>query len=310
MTQTLLREGRAAARRATRAHDENFPVAFLLAPRAVRADMRAVYAFCRATDDLGDEGAGGPADCLAALDAWEADLRTSAGRRRLDGGTHAGPRGPAPLRGAGRPDPRLAAVADVIARRELDLDPFLRLIEANRMDQRRSRWDTFDDLLDYCRHSATPVGEMVLGVLGYRDPWRMGMSDATCIGLQLVNFWQDIARDLRDRDRIYLPRRDMERFDVAEEDLRRPEAGPAVRELIAFEVERARAYLLRGEPLYRVVPRRVALDIRMFSAGGLALCDAIARQGYDTLRGRPAPGRRGRARIAIDALRRALGGGS
>ena len=90
----------------------------------------------------------------------------------------------------------------------MDLDPFLRLIEANRMDQRRARWDTHDELLDYCRHSATSVGEMVLGVLGYRDPWRIGMSDATCIGLQLVNFWQDIARDLRDRDRIYLPRED------------------------------------------------------------------------------------------------------
>lgn len=289
MTQTLLREGRAAARRATRAHDENFPVAFLLAPRDVRADMRAVYAFCRATDDLGDEGPGGPADRVVDLDSWEKDLRGAL---------------------AGQPaDRRLTALADTIARRGLDLDPFLRLIEANRMDQRRSRWDTFDDLLDYCRHSATPVGEMVLGVLGYRDPWRVGMSDATCIGLQLVNFWQDVARDLRDRDRIYLPRRDMERFGVAEDDLRRPEAGPAVRELIAFEVRRARAYLLRGEPLHRVVPRRVALDIRMFSAGGLALCDAIARQDHDTLRGRPAPGRLGRARIAADAVRRALGGG-
>ena len=288
MTQTLLREGRAAVRRATRAHDENFPVAFLLAPREVRADMRAVYAFCRATDDLGDEGSGGPAQRLASLDIWETGLRAAV---------------------AGDPaDPGLAALAGTIGRRGLGLDPFLRLIEANRMDQRRSRWDTFDDLLDYCRHSATPVGEMVLGVLGYRDPWRVGLSDATCIGLQLVNFWQDIARDLRDRDRVYLPLRDMERFGVAEDDLRRPEAGPAVRELIAFQVERARAYLLRGEPLHRVVPRRVALDIRMFSAGGLALCDAIAAQDHDTLRGRPAPGRLGRATIAARAVRHALGG--
>jgi len=288
VTTAQLREGRAAVRRATRAHDENFPVAFLLAPRAVRADMRAVYAFCRATDDLGDEAPGGPGARLAGLDAWESELRDA-----VDG----------------RPaEQRLAALADTIARRGLGLDPFLRLIEANRMDQRRSRWDTFDELLGYCRHSATPVGEMVLGVLGYRDPWRVGMSDATCIGLQLVNFWQDIARDLRDRDRIYLPRRDMERFGVTEDDLRRPQAGPDVRELVAFEVERARAYLLRGEPLHRVVPRRVALDLRMFSAGGLALCDAIALQDHDTLRGRPAPGRLGRLRIAADAARRALRG--
>lgn len=280
-------EGRAAARAATRAHDENFPVAFLLAPRDVRADMRAVYAFCRATDDLGDEGPAGPPERLAALDAWEDDLR-----RAIGGGSPG--------------DPRLEALAGTIARRELTLDPFLRLIEANRMDQRRSRWESHDDLIDYCRHSATPVGEMVLGVLGYRDRWRVAMSDATCIGLQLVNFWQDIARDRRDRDRVYLPRDDMARFGVAEDDLPRAPAGEAVRRLVEHEVDRARGYLLEGEPLHRFVPRRVALDLRMFSAGGLALCDAIARQGYDTLSRRPAPGALGRARIAAAATRRAL----
>ena len=281
-------EGRAAARAATRAHDENFPVAFLLAPRDVRADMRAVYAFCRATDDLGDEGPGGPAERLARLDAWEADLRSA-------------------VAGEGAADARLAALAQTIARRGLPLDPFLRLIEANRMDQRRARWETHDDLLEYCRHSATPVGEIVLGVLGYRDPWRVGMSDATCIGLQLVNFWQDVARDLRDRDRVYLPLADMARFGVTEDDLRRAPADEPVRRLVELEVERARGYLLEGEPLYRFVPRRVALDLRMFSAGGLALCDAIAAQGYDTLTRRPAPGRLGRARIAAAAARRAVG---
>jgi squalene synthase HpnC len=283
---TAAAQRRAAARAATRAHDENFPVAFLLAPRDVRADMRAVYAFCRETDDIGDEG---PRDGrLARLDAWEADLLAA-----IAGG-------------AG--DPRLAALAETIARRELALDPFLRLIEANRMDQRRSRWETHEDLLEYCRHSATPVGEMVLGVLGYRDRWRVGMSDATCTGLQLVNFWQDVARDLRDRDRVYLPLEDMARFGVAEDDLRRAPAGEPVRRLIEMEVGRARAYLLEGEPLHRFVPRRVALDLRMFSAGGLALCDAIARQGYDTLSRRPAPGRLGRARIAAAAARRAVAG--
>jgi squalene synthase HpnC len=286
---TVAAQGRAAARAATRAHDENFPVAFLLAPRDVRADMRAVYAFCRETDDLGDEGPGGPGARLARLDAWEADLRSA-------------------VAGEGAADARLAALAETIARRGMPLDPFLRLIEANRMDQRRSRWDTHDDLLEYCRHSATPVGEMVLGVLGYRDPWRLGMSDATCIGLQLVNFWQDVARDLRDRDRIYLPLEDMARFGVAEDDLRRPPASEPVRRLVEFEVERARGYLLEGRPLHRFVPRRVALDLRMFSAGGLALCDAIARQGYDTLTRRPAPGKLGRARIAAAAARRAVAG--
>jgi len=277
---------RAPGREAVRAHDENFPVAFLLAPRDVRADMATVYWFCRTTDDIGDEGAGGPDEKLADLDAFEAALLQA-----VDGGdAEAG----------------LRATADVIRRRGLTPDPFLRLIEANRMDQRRRRWDTHEELVHYCRHSATTVGEMVLGVLGYRDPWRIGMSDATCTGLQLVNFWQDIARDLRDRDRIYLPRESMARFGVTEDDLRAPSASPHVRALVAAEVALARGYLLRGEPLHRFVPRRVSLDLRMFSAGGLALCDAIAAQDHDTLRRRPAPGRLGRARIAAAALRRAL----
>jgi squalene synthase HpnC len=276
----------APGRAAVRAHDENFPVAFLLAPRDVRADMRTVYWFCRTTDDIGDEGPGSADDRLAALDAFEHDLlRALAGEDA---------------------EPGLVATADVVRRRGLTADPFLRLIEANRMDQRRRRWDTNEELVHYCRHSATTVGEMVLGVLGYRDPWRVGMSDATCIGLQLVNFWQDIARDLRDRDRIYLPRESMDRFGVTEGDLRAPSASPEVRALVASEVALARGYLLRGEPLHRFVPRRVSLDLRMFSAGGLALCDAIAAQDHDTLRRRPAPGRLGRARIAASALRRAL----
>jgi squalene synthase HpnC len=241
--------------------------------------MRAVYAFCRETDDLGDEGP--PERRLARLDAWAEDLE------RCFGGE---PR-----------DPRLRALAAAVARHGLPPEPFRRLVEANRMDQRQDRWPTYADLLHYCEHSATPVGRMVLGVLGYRDPWRTGMSDATCIGLQLVNFWQDVRRDLHDRGRIYLPLEDLERFGVEEDDLRGPTASEAVRRLVAFEVARAREWLERGAPLARVVPRRAGLDLRMFTAGGLALCDAIARQRYDTLRGRPAPGARGRARIAAGA---------
>ena len=271
------------------ARDENFPVAFLLAPRAVRADMATIYRYCRVTDDIGDEGHGSPAQRLAALDAWEDDLRRA-------------------VAGGGAPEP-LAGLAPVIARHSLPLDPFLRLIEANRMDQRRSRWETGDELIDYCRHSATPVGEMVLGVLGYRDPWRIAMSDSTCAGLQLVNVWQDISRDLRDRGRVYLPAEAMERHGVREDDLRRPSASPAVRALVAEQVGIARGLLLVGEPLHRFVPARVALDVRMFSIGGLALCAAIARQDHDTLAHRPAPGALGRARIAATALRLLAGGG-
>jgi phytoene/squalene synthetase len=158
MTAASAARARMTGRAAVRAHDENFPVAFRLAPGDVRADMGTVYAFCRATDDIGDEGSAGPAERLEALGRWEADLRAR--------------RGDLP-----------AVVADLAERRQIPLSVFARLIEANRMDQRRSRWDTRTELIDYCRHSATPVGEMVLGVLGYRDPWRIGMSDETCIGL-------------------------------------------------------------------------------------------------------------------------------
>ena len=286
----------------TRRHDENFPVAFLLLPREQRDDMRAIYAFCRGVDDIGDElrpgdapGEGwtsysplGPAGTavrlarLAALDAFEQDLL-----RCWDGTPQ---------------DPRLVALATTVRRRRLQPEPFLRLVEANRIDQTITRYDTFGELIAYCHHSATPVGRLVLEVLGACDPDRLHLSDHTCIGLQLVNFWQDIRRDLRDRDRIYVPREDMARFGVAEEQFHRPAADAAMRRLVAFEVARARAELVAGAPLWRMVPRRARIDMRMFTAGGLALCDAIARQDHDTLRGRPAPGRLGRARIALDVL--------
>lgn len=275
--------GRRMASRIARSHDENFPVAFLAAPRDVRDDMRALYAFCRITDDIGDEGDATAAERLAALDTWQGMLDDA-----VDG--HAD--GP----------PVLLTLARTVRRRGIPLDPFHRLIEANRMDQRRRRWDTDEELVAYCRHSATPVGEMVLGVLGHRDAWRRGMSDETCIGLQLVNFWQDIGRDLRERDRIYIPRERMAAAGVGEADLAAPSASPRVRALVADLVGEARARLLAGAPLHRYVTARVRLDLRMFTAGGLALCDAITAQDHDTLAHRPAPGRTGRARLVLRAV--------
>ncbi len=276
---TAVDEARRAARDVTRRHDENFPIAFLLLPRDLRADMRAIYAFCRGVDNVGDEA---PGDRLAALDRFERDLH-----RCWDGTPE---------------DPGLKALAATVRRHAMDPDPFLRLVEANRMDQRKSRWATYSDLIGYCRHSATPVGQMVLAVLGHRDAGRIALSDHSCTGLQLVNFWQDIRRDLADNDRIYLPVEDMERFGVTEADIARPKANEATRALIAFQVARARAELIAGAPLACEVGWRARPDLRMFTAGGLALCDAIARQGYDTLAHRPAPGKLGRARIATDVL--------
>lgn len=272
--------------RVARAHDENFPVVFALLDRERRADMRAIYAFCRTVDDLGDRA---PGDRLAAIEAFAADLERCWG---------------------GQPDdPVLRALALTVRRRQLAPGPFTRLIEANRMDQACRRYGTYAQLLDYCRRSATPVGAMVLGVLGCDDDRRRELSDHTCIGLQLVNFWQDIRRDLANNDRIYLPAEDMARFGVTEADLRAPQAAAPVRELVRFEVARARAELLAGAPLARTVPWRARLDLRMFTAGGLAMCDAIAAQDYDTLSARPAPGRLGRARIAAGVVAHLLRGG-
>jgi squalene synthase HpnC len=260
------RDPESLVRAAMRRHDENFPLVFPFLDRARRTDMAAVYAFCRATDDIGDEGALDAGERLVALDAWEESVRSAFG---------------------GRPsDPLLAPLARAARRRSLELEPFLRLIEANRMDQRRDRWDTFESLRVYCTHSATPVGHMVLQVLGYRDRWRQNMSDAICMGLQLVNFWQDIARDLDARGRVYLPQEDMAAFGVREEDLALPRARPELRRLVAFEVGRARQLLEQGGPLARFLPRAAAFDVTAFTLGGLSLCGAIADQGYDTLRRR------------------------
>jgi squalene synthase HpnC len=261
-----------------RGHDENFPVAFMLAPRDVRTDMRAIYAYCRITDDIGDAGDATRDERVAMLDAWEDDLL-----RCWGGAPH---------------DSVLLALQGVVRRRRLDPEPFRALIEANRMDQRISRWQTHDDLIEYCRYSAIPVGRMVLGVLGIDDSRCEHLSDATCAGLQLVNFWQDIRRDLDERDRVYLPAEDMAIFGVTVDDLREHQASPAVRELIRMEVWRARALLIEGAPLRAEVPRRVRPDIAMFTSGGLWVCDAIARQGFDTIARRPAPGKSGRVRMA------------
>lgn len=276
-----------ATRRAAamaRRHDENFPVVFALLPRVLRDDMRTLYAYCRTVDDLGDAAEG---DRAALLDAFDHDLSE--------------------IWTAGRPQhPVLVALAPTVHRHGLGPGQFVRLVEANRMDQERNRWDTFDDLLDYCRHSATPVGRLVLAILGVRDAAATRLSDHVCVGLQLVNFWQDIARDLAGNDRVYLPREDMARFGVTDDDLRAPVASASVRRLVAFEVERARGHLRAGAALSQMVPRRARIDIRMFVAGGLAVCDAIARQDHDTLGSRPAPGARGRARIAAGVIARTL----
>ncbi len=256
-------EAYAYCRRLAHSHYENFTVASWFLPRAARPHVYAVYAYCRHTDDLGDEA---PGDRLALLQAWEADLR-----RCYD----STPR-----------HPILVALQQTIRRFAIPPESFLKLIEANRMDQRASRYATFADLLHYCDHSANPVGHLFLYLFGYRDGERQRLADATCTALQLTNFWQDIAVDL-EKGRVYLPQEDLERFGYSEEELRRSIVNDAFRALMAFQVRRTRGLFAEGLELLDRVDGRLRLDVKLFSLGGLAVLKALERNGYDVFRQRP-----------------------
>ena len=258
-----VREAYRECERYARRHSENFSVVTFLLPRALRRHFFAVYAFCRFTDDLGDEAEG---DRLAMLDAWELELREAV---------------------AGQPRrPLFVALARTIEECEIPLDPFVRLIEANRIDQRVSRFETYEDLLGYCTYSATPVGQMVLAVLGHHDAERIALSDEVCIGLQVANFWQDVSVDIR-KGRVYLPQEDLRSFGCDDAQIAEARFDERFRELMRYEVERARSHFAAGQPLEDLVSRSVRADIRLFRLGGEAILDAIEAAGYDTLTARP-----------------------
>jgi squalene synthase HpnC len=258
---------------AARARTENFPVASLLFPRAVRPHLRAIYGFARLVDILGDEY---EADRLAALDELEAQVEACY---------------------AGEPTWEvMRELQPTIRACALPREPFLRLIEANRIDQRISAYETWPDLKQYCVHSADPVGRLVLGVLGRGDdPEAVALSDDVCTGLQLVNFLQDVPRDLA-LGRVYLPAEDRRRFGV--EALDRP--SPELRQLLEFEAERARALLSSGEALGHRLGGRVGRAVALFARGGLAALEALERADWDIFNGRPRPSR---ARLALAAIR-------
>jgi squalene synthase HpnC len=259
-----------------RAGGENFTVASRVLPRAVRADLLALYGYARLVDETGDAVAG---DRLAALDWLEADLdRAYAGRAE---------------------HPVLQRLTPVLRDRRLPREPLAALIEANRRDQRVSRYETFEDLLGYCELSANPVGRLVLCVLDAATPERVALSDAVCTGLQLAEHWQDLAEDLA-AGRLYVPLEDLRRFGCAERDLAAAPAPRQVRELMAFEVSRARELLDRGAPLARTLHGRARWAVAGFVAGGRAALDAIAGAEYDVLGGAP---RAGAGRRALALLR-------
>ena len=259
---------------ARRARTENFPVASLLFPRRLRPHLRAVYGFARLVDILGDEVEG---DRLAALDELEAEVDACYG---------------------GEPTwPVMRVIQPTIREFSLPREPFLRLIEANRMDQRSSEYATWEDLREYCRHSADPVGRLVLGLLRlHADAELVAASDDVCTGLQLVNFLQDVPSDLA-LGRIYLPREDRERFGVTELD--RP--SDELTQLLQFEAERARGLLARGQVLQSRIGGRVGRAVGLFARGGLAALDALEAARWDIFTQRPRPSR---ARLALAAFAR------
>ena len=276
------REAYRACERYARGRSEAFHVVTHLLPRRLRRHFFALYAFCRFTDDLGDEAAG---DRLALLDGWERELRDAVDGR--------------PVR------PLLVALARTMEECAIPLDPFLRLIEANRIDQRVARYETYADVLEYCTYSATPVGQMVLGVLGHRDAERIALSDQVCIGLQVANFWRDVSVDVR-KGRVYLPQEDLRAFGCDDAQIAAGRFDERFAALMRFQVERARTHFDAGRRLEALVSRRVRADIRLFRLGGEAVLDAIEAAGYDTLSARPQPGRLVRARLLLVQGTRAL----
>jgi squalene synthase HpnC len=272
--------------RLTASHYENFSVVTWLTPREHRPAFESIYAFCRWSDDLGDE-LGDPARALELLGWWRTELR-------------------AMYQGDAR-HPVMIALADTIRRYAIPGGPFEALITAFEQDQIVTEYLTYEQLLDYCTRSANPVGHLVLHVAGSYTEENARLADCTCTALQLANFWQDVVRDLA-IGRIYLPRADRERFGYAETDLRAQRFTPAFAALLRFEVERARALLSDGRALVARIPGALAVDVDLFSRGGLAILDRIERRGFDVLSGRPSLSRWTKLSLLVRALAALLGG--
>jgi squalene synthase HpnC len=260
-----LAEAQIYCERLAKTHYENFSVATWFLPAKLRQHFYNVYAYCRISDDLGDE-VGNPQQSLELLDQWEAELNA------CYGGT---PRHPV-----------FVALAGTVRQFAIPKHEFSDLLIAFRQDQTVTRFETFNDVLGYCRYSANPVGHLVLYLCGYSDAQRQQLSDYTCTALQLANFWQDVAVDFQ-KGRIYLPLEDLRRYGVTGDDIAGGRATPQFLELMKFEVERAREWFERGMPLVKQVDRELAVDLLLFSRGGQEILNAIERQGFDVLRKRP-----------------------
>jgi squalene synthase HpnC len=277
-----LDEARAYCQRLAETHYENFHVATWFLPKALRPHFHAIYAYCRISDDLGDE-VGSTAEALALLELWGEELDACyAGRAR---------------------HPVFVALAETIRECAIPKEPFADLLTAFRQDQTVTRYATMEDVLEYCRYSANPVGRLVLYACGEADhdqEEKFRLSDATCSALQLANFWQDVREDWA-RGRVYLPQKDMEFFHVSDTIIAEGIATPEFRALMHCEVNYARDLFEQGLPLIGMVNRELALDLDLFSRGGLEILRAIEQRDYDVLSARPTISKATKATLALRA---------
>jgi squalene synthase HpnC len=273
-----LPEARRYCRRLARRHYENFTVVSLLVPRRLRQAFCNLYAYCRWADDLADESTG-PAEALALLDWWGRGLRAC-----YEGQAN---------------HPVFVALGETIRQFALPSEPLADLLVAFRQDQTTTRYETFEQLLGYCRYSANPVGRLVLRVGGDYDSSRAELADCVCTGLQLANFAQDVAGDW-DRGRIYIPAEYLRRWGCGEAEFARRECNDAFRHLLAAEVDEAERWLRRGWPLVGLVGPELRLAVALFVRGGLAILEAIRRQDYDVWSARPRVSKLEKMRLMAD----------
>jgi squalene synthase HpnC len=277
-------EAKAYCRRLARTHYENFTVASWLLPAKLRPHFCNVYAYCRWSDDLADETSGGE-QSLELLDWWQAELEDC-------------------YRGVAR-HPVFVALAETIREFEIPIEPFRDLLVAFRQDQSCQRYETFEDLMGYCRNSANPVGRLVLYLGRAHDAECGKLSDAICTGLQLANFWQDVARDYQ-RGRIYLPQESCRAAGYTEAMFARGEFNPQFRQLLIGEVERAGRMFNTGAPLVARMPRELRIDVQLFMDGGRAILDAIRKIDYNVWRQRPVVSKWKKSNLLIGAWRKSL----
>jgi squalene synthase HpnC len=261
-------------------HYENFHVVSFLLPKGLHQDFYNVYSFCRWSDDMGDE-MGDKQESLRLLGWWRGELHKMYGGEAVH--------------------PVFIALRETVARHSLPQEPFDDLITAFERDQVITRFPTYDDVFDYCKYSANPVGRLVLYLCGYSDPERQRLSDYTCTALQLANFWQDVAVDMQ-IDRVYIPLEAIDRHRYSLDSLFAHRETPEFRAVMREIVDRTRNLFHQGLPLVGMVNKRLSLDLDLFSRGGLRVLNKIEQQNYNVLARRPAISKMERVGLLLSSL--------